>query len=228
MENDPSDQRRRQAADEFNRREHRDDGAHVVDGLEAGLDLVRDQLYARVHADVERLIGRDSMLMPVSAKKGETETKREIDLFQTAVSAATAGEYGYVAAGADWYLGWLAALRLGESSDDPGTLKRLAGYLSLSPDGRRLAFSDALARVLPESGQSPLVLFRLVGPAVGIVTALAFSDRATATGLRQRQTVELPSVAGCPQCRGKLLESGQQCPVCGNPLWKYRWLIEAD
>ena len=36
-----------------------------IAGLTAGMNTLRDLLYLRLHADVERLVGRDSMLMPV-------------------------------------------------------------------------------------------------------------------------------------------------------------------
>ena len=64
--------------------------------------------------------------------------------------------------------------------------------------------------------------------AVEIVTALAFGDSAQATEVRQHQVVILPAISDCEQCRSKLLENGEQCPECGNPLWLFDWLRSVD
>src|SRR5690606_506332 len=57
------------AAEKFNRQSGRVDGAAVAQSLDAGLNVLRDAFYARVHDDVEKLVGMDSMLMPVSEEK---------------------------------------------------------------------------------------------------------------------------------------------------------------
>jgi len=72
------------------------------------------------------------------------------------------------------------------------------------------------------------VLFRLVPLAVQIVTALAFGDRDAASQLRKQQRTILPAIADCHECRGKVLPCDRQCPTCGNPLWKYQWLVAVD
>ena len=75
---------------------------------------------------------------------------------------------------------------------------------------------------------TPLVLFQLLPLAVRIVTALAFGDHACARDARNSQVAHLPSIRYCRQCRGEVLENGEQCEQCGNPLWEYKWLTAAD
>ena len=82
--------------------------------------------------------------------------------------------------------------------------------------------------VVHESLAAPLVLFRLLPPAVQIVTARAFGDRKTADELRSQQAALLPSISDCRQCGGIVLGDSEQCPKCGNPLWTYEWLTAAD
>lgn len=226
-EREPSDSLA-EAVEEFNRHEDRDDGARVVPCLSSGLTVLRQSMYDRVHFDVEREIGADSMTMPLSEMKASRRTTREIEAFQVVESTVAARELSYVSGADEWYLEWLAALRLGGRQPDLEIRERCLGYLSKPADGRRLAFSDALGRVLPESRRAPLVLFRLMPMAVRIATACAFSDRTTATGLRQQQVAILPAIVDCQQCQGRLLECDEPCPACGNPLWKYRWLTAVD
>ena len=228
MDPEQSEKTQAEAAEEFNRHEHRDDAVRVTSSLASGLTVLRDSLYWRVHRDVEKIVGRDSMLMPVSEKKAERLTKTEIELYQIAESAAAVREFGYVRPDDEWYLQWLTRLRLGTPRTEVKVVERLAQYSSGTPDDRRLAFTDVLARVIPESRRAPLVLFRLVPPAVHIATALAFGDHARAAGLRNRQKSDLAAIADCPQCYGKVLENGEQCAQCGNPLWKFQWLTTAD
>ncbi len=149
METEESVQRRQQAVEEFNQQQRRGDGARVAGSLAGGLTLLRDLLYVRLHDDVERRVGMDSMLSPVSLEKAATTTKAEIDLFQAAVSAATVRQQGYVASGDDWYLSWLARFRLGRLAEEPRAVKRLSSYLSATPDKRRLLFTNVMARRWP-------------------------------------------------------------------------------
>jgi len=207
---------------------NRHDGEHVSGSLNGGLAILRDSLYGRVHRDVEIELGKDTMIMPVSEMKTEASTKTEIDLYQIAESAAAVGEHGYVRTDARWYLQWLTRLRLGEAATEANTAARLDDYMSRTPDDRRLAFTDVLATVLAESTRAPLVLFRLFPLSVEIATALAFGDHAAAQDARNRQTFLLPEIGYCNECHGKVLENGEQCPGCGNPLWKYEWLTAAD
>ena len=129
---------------------------------------------------------------------------------------------------AQWYLSWLARLRLGDLEPGSEGARRCNEYASLSADKRRLAFADALARILPESRKAPLVLFRLFPLAVQIVTACAFGDGSAASAMRQEQVSILPAIAACRACHGRILERGEPCNACGNPLWKYEWLTAID
>lgn len=214
--------------EEFNRHENRDDGAHVAGSLAGGLTVLRDSLYARMHDDVETMVGRDSMLLPVSDEKTEKLTKAEIELYQIAESAAAARERRYVRTDDEWYLQWLTRLRLGEAQAEARVVDRLTHYRSKTPDGLRLAFTNVLAGALPESSRAPLVLFRLLPLSVRIATALAFGDHLSASEARNQQVAYLPAIADCDQCGGKVLENGEQCRGCGNPLWEFQWLMTVD
>jgi hypothetical protein len=222
------DARRAAAADEYNRHQSREDGQRVVTDLAEGLTLLRNSLYSRAHQDVERMVGRDSMMIPVSELKTEKQAKTEIEIFQIAVSTALVQSQGYASMQKEWYLKWLTRLRLGEPREDDKIMGRLDAYLSKSDEERRLAFSNVMAQVLPESRRAPLVLFRLQPLAVRIVTALAFDDRETASEARRRQVAALPAISDCRSCRSQLLAPGDQCKECGNPLWKFEWLIATD
>lgn len=228
MEQPDSDNRLAKAAEEFNRHEPRKDGTRVAGCLAGGLTILRDSLFLRMHHEVERAVGIDSMLMPVSEVKTKQQATRQIEAYQIAESAAAASHLGYVETADDWYFQWLARLRLGRRGLDARILEQSKGYLAETSDRRRLAFSDMLGRVLPESRHAPLVLFRLFPLSIQIVTACAFGDRGTASGLRRQQTAILPAITDCRECRGQLLECTEQCSACGNPLWKYDWLTAVD
>jgi hypothetical protein len=73
-----------------------------------------------------------------------------------------------------------------------------------------------------------LVLLRLVPAAVQIAVALSFGKSPDAQHWRHEQVEILPSIRDCPRCRGRLLENGEQCTMCGNPLWTFDWLTNAD
>ena len=227
MENS-ADRRRAEAAEAFNRHEDRSDAARVTASLAESLSVLCNTLYRRVHCDVEQIIGMDSMLAPISEERSEKMTKLEIELYQIAVSAAVVRHRGYVATDDDWYVQWLTRLRLGEARAGPEAAERLAGYMLKTSRERRLAFTDVLASVLAESRRAPLVLFRLAPLAVEVATALAFGDRAGAAEARNRQMDYLPAIRDCRECRAGLLENDEQCGQCGNPLWKFDWLMAAD
>jgi len=207
-------------AGDFERQSGRQDGPAVTTGLNTGLELLSSLLYARLHEDVERTVGEDSMLMPPSELKSRLRTMTEISLYQVAESATAARQWGYLPAGAEWYIPWLAGLRLGQSPLEPAQQQRIDGYLAKTSQARRLALTDVLVSVLPESRRAPLVLFLLFPLAVQIVTAKAFGDDAGAKRLRGLQIDLLPIITGCHQCRGNVLDLGQTCPLCSNPLWK--------
>jgi hypothetical protein len=223
-----SEARRGEAAEEFDGHEGRSDGARIVASLADGSTLLRNLLYSRVHQDVERVLGKDSMVMPISEMKTEKQAKTEIELYQIAVSAGFVRDRAYAGMEDEWYLRWFTRLRLGEPHADEKVSRRLADYVSKTEDERRLAFTNVLARVLPESRRAPLVLFRLLPLAVKIATALAFDDRQTAAETRRQQAAELPAVTDCRTCHGELLDNGKQCQECGSPLWKYEWLTTTD
>ena len=216
--------RHSQLVEAFNDHEHRRDGARVAGSLADGLTLLRRLFYTRVHVDVEIEIGRDSMLIPISEQKTEVSARREIELYQIAESADVAGRHGYVGTEDDWFLDWLVRFRLPEAAAQPGLAERLEAYRSAGRDQRRLAFTDVLANVLHESRKVPLVLFRLLPLSVEIATSLAFGDAQGASDARDRQLTALPAIRDCSRCRGEVLDNGEQCPQCGNPLWKFDWL----
>ena len=215
------------AAEEFDRKEHRGDGLQVIESVCGGLTLIRDTFFARVHKDVEIRVGMDSMVSPISEEKTEHTTKQEIEIYQVVVSAAAAEAQAYVTDGG-WYRDWLAQLRLGTFDAESRIARRIAYYAGKSANDQRLAFSNVLATVLPESGRAPLILLRLLPPAVQIATALAFGKSADALRWRHEQVEILPAIADCHRCHGKLLENGEQCQMCGNPLWTFGWMTSAD
>ena len=122
--------------------------------------------------------------MPVSELKTQWSAKTEMALFQIVESRTAAAGLGVVAPDAGWYLHWLARLLLGESLVDAGALARLAEYGPQPPRERLLAFTDVLAKVLPESRQAPLVLFNLFPLSVQLATATALGNAARAAALR--------------------------------------------
>ncbi len=177
----------------------------------------------RLHDDVESLVGRDSMLIPVSEIKARKLTRREIELYQTVESAVAARDFGYVES-IDWYLRWLCHLRQIDDQADPAVGSRLAEYLEAPTDKRRGQFESGLSKVLPESLRAPLVLFQLFPMGVALVTAQAFADHFRAARIRQSQASILPAILDCRGCHGRVLENGEECAGCGNPVWKFSWL----
>jgi hypothetical protein len=200
------------------------DAEQVTSSLQAGLSLLVDRFYWRIHFDVEALVGADSMLMPLSETKAAEQSKEAIEVYQIVESAWAFREFGYATTPGDWYLPWLGDLRLGERMSVPEVAERLDRDQNRSPDARRRAFVDRLLRILPESGRSPLILPRLFPLAVHIATALAFGDRARAQQVRAQQIALLPMIEACNRCQGSVLANGRSCEWCSNPLWNYRWL----
>jgi hypothetical protein len=211
------------AAEEFDRHEGRSDGLRIIESISGGLTLLRDSLYARVHADVERRLGMDSMISPLSEEKSERTTKREIEIYQIVVVAGTVHAKGY-AADEKWFRDWLSELRIGPVDKNSPAARRMSYYAEKSAEDQRRAFSNILAATQPEASHAPLILLRLVPLASQIVAALAFGKSVDAMQLRHEEIEILPSIRDCCRCRGKLLENGEQCTMCGNPLWTYEWL----
>lgn len=128
----------------------------MVGSMRDGLTTLRNLMFQRIHDDVEHIVGTDSMLYPLSAVKSEQKTKEELDVYQIAVSAAHVEHNGYVGADGPWYARWLAQWCLGENAQESRLGRRLLTYQSMDPDQRRLAFSDVLANVFPESLLRPV------------------------------------------------------------------------
>ncbi|MBN1394940.1 MAG: hypothetical protein JW959_07950 [Pirellulales bacterium] len=212
------------AAAEFNRRTGRETGRSTAEKIDRRLTLLQDLLYTRLHGDVQENVGVDSMLMPVSELKTQLAAKTEMAVYQTAEARAAAEEIGIDAKPDDWFTRWLLRLLLGDSIDDDA-LARLAEYGSLQARERLLAFTDVMARVLPESRRAPLVLFNLYPLSIRIAVSIALGDRVRAAQLRKEQVDLQPALADCTVCRGQLLATGKQCRQCGNPVWKYEWLV---
>lgn len=217
-------QRRAEAAAEFDAQLQRGDGTRVANSLADGLSLLCDLCYHRVHYDVERAFGMDSMLLPVSLSKSEAKAKLEIGLFQVVQSSVVVHDRGYVAGNQEWYLTWLARLRLGDDTEAPSISQQLARYAAQNENDRRLSFSQNLERAFPEASRAPLIVYRLLPLAVAVVTAVAFGDHDGASELRTRQQLLLPGIVDCQTCRGTVMENGEKCQQCGNPFWKYNWL----
>lgn len=220
----PDDKERRQKfVEEFGAHQRRSDAGAVVDSLCTGLTTLQNLLFTRVHEDVERNVGQDSMVIPYSVLKVLTKTRLEIDIYQIAVSAVEAESRHYISDRA-WYVDWLRRLRLEGEPEADLVVRRLAQYLELSSEDRRGAFSRVLEKTFPEATHAPLVLYRLFPLGSGIVTAIAFGDQPAAAELREQQKSWLPSIGDCQACHGQVLKNGEQCSKCSNPLWNYSWL----
>jgi hypothetical protein len=102
--------------------------------------------------------------------------------------------------------------------------RRIRHYLAMSDDELRLSFSRNLETVFPEARLAPLILYRLFPLSVRIVAAIAFGNHLDAAELRNRQTLWLAAIGDCHECHGRPLDNGDQCAVCGNPIWSYHWL----
>ncbi|MCY2992813.1 MAG: hypothetical protein NTY19_33770 [Planctomycetota bacterium] len=214
----------REAVEQFNRQAGRNDGDRVAESLEQGLNLVRNLFYERMHFDVEKIIGTDSMFIPLSEMKTCLQCKSAIDVYQIVESAWAVRQFGFLRSGDDWYLPWLEGQRLAATLADETTARQIQRYRLQTPDQRRRELMDILLDMLPESGRAPLVLFSLVPLSVQLVTALAFGDRPRGEAVRKQQQDVLPALADCRDCHGAVLVNGKLCNTCGNPLWKFAWL----
>lgn len=202
----------------------RTDGASVASQLVYGLNLLRDSFLQRVFFDVERAFGKDSMLIPVSASKTEARLNEEIEVFQIVESAAEVRQSGFSVQSPEWFMQWLGGIRLRDSINAPQVLEKVARQASKDADDRRKSFANHLERILPESAKAPLVLFRLFPVSVRITTCMAFGDTFRAAELRNHQLRLLPYISDCRECHGRLLENGEKCRECGNPVWRFHWL----
>lgn len=216
--------RQAEAAEQFEAHEPGRDGERIAHSLTHGLNSLRNLVFARVHDDVEQMMGADSMIVPVSQVKADAQTKAEIELYQVAEVAAIVRERTYLKGDDDWFAPWLGRLRLGQLMEQPTVSNRLAEYAGDSMRQRELRFTNHLVKSLREANRAPLVLYRLYPYAIGIVTAVAFGDHFGATEMRHRQRGILPSIEYCRQCTGRVLDNGERCQECGNPVWNYKWL----
>ena len=88
--------RRADAGQQFDIRQRREDGAFIANALANSFSLLRNALFERIHDDVEREFGMDSMLAPLSETKTELRTKTEIELYQIAVSTNEVAQRKYL------------------------------------------------------------------------------------------------------------------------------------
>jgi hypothetical protein len=205
------------------------DPAEVVDSLSVGLSQLVNLLMRRIHEDVERHLGIDTMIAPVSNHQEEEQARRaraEIEVYSTLVVNEEVVEGGFLNGSSAWFLDWLVGLLLGEEHEAL-LKKRLEFYRSPTAEDRRLKFLTVLQQAAPESARAPLVLFRLFPRAVRIVAAVAFGAAPRARELRDVQKSFLPAIVDCHECHGRILDNDEICQVCGNPVWEFEWL-QAD
>lgn len=218
--------RRDQAAAELHEHCPELNSQQVVDSLTAGLTHLRNLLLVRVHDDVQREYGTDSMTT-TSLSRMEIQAryaKVEIEAYACVVVADEVNESRYVDNSADWFLEWLFRLRLG-AKYKPVFDKRVDYYHSQTIEDRRLKFVSVLQRAIPESGRAPLVLFRLFPRSLRILAAVAFGDPLRAQQLRAEQAALLPAISDCSECHGCVLDNEDICRYCGNPVWNFNWLL---
>lgn len=220
--------RGQQAANDLASRAPQLPASDVVDFLAAGLNELRDLLIARLHSDVELEFGKDSMIAPVSASAATRQILAagfEIEVYAAWVIDNEMQRCSQLASDTHWLADWVLRLRL-DASYLANARKRLEQYLHLTSEECRRGFVNRLYHVIPESAKTPLVLWRLFPLSLRLIAAQAFGDDKRAEQLRSDQCELLPSIADCPTCHGKLLETGASCPRCGNPVWTFEWLQE--
>ena len=198
----------------------------IVDSLSAGLTHLRELLMVRAHDDVERKYGIDSMLgmSLANMQKQARHTKIEIEAYSCLVIDDEVARSGYVNDSDEWFLEWMFRLRLGDGYRSIME-ERIRYYRSQSTEANRQKFAAVLQRSMPESMKAPLVLFRLFPCAVRILAAVAFGDPLRAQELRAEQVSLLPAIAECHECHGGVLDNDEICRCCGNPVWKFAWLL---
>ena len=202
-------------------------GVEIVESLSMGLNTVRDLVFQRIHADVEQYFGMDSMCIPLSLQQSEYNAKAEIDIWMI-VEASTFAQTSGLIPDASWARNWLGVLRLGGSFSNGPISQRIEEYLEHDESQQRRHFSSCLEKVYPEARRCPLVLYQLLPHAVRIVIAVAFGATELAEKERDRQRFLLPGIQDCRSCRGTILDNGETCVDCGNPMWTYKWLLADD
>jgi hypothetical protein len=223
-------ERRNQAEVELTSRTGSDAAARTVESLWTGLCTLRDLLLARFHNDVEEDFGVDSLVAPATPGEALRELRiagEEIDVYCAVLAADEARRSGYATGEPDWFLHWLIHLRWG-SELRSNTQRRVESYHELGDSERRRMFASLVERALPEATKTPLIIYRLFPRAVRMATALAFGDQRRAAEIRKEQISLLPGIADCHKCRGRVLDNGETCSDCGNPLWKLKWMNETE
>ena len=204
----------------------RQDVAQIVARLDDGLSLLRNLLYTRLQADVQKSFGQDSMLMPLSLALTEHQAKGEIEAF---IAAEVVNELAStVLPQAAENHQWLLDLRLAGRQDHAAVEVQAESYLRQASRERQLEFSDRLEETLREARYAPLVLYQLFPLAVRAVAALAFGDHLRGGEIRNKQASLLPAITYCRNCHGRLMEVDETCRECGNPLWTMRWLTQME
>ncbi len=198
----------------------------VVDRLQAGLTLLRDELAGRLHIDVEREFGVDSMVAPLSLSHEFSQLRlagEATDAYASVVAADEILARGYVDAAEGWLVDWLVELRFGDRAPT-ARQEHAEPYRALADKARRLRFVALVHKAVPESMRTPPVLFLLFPLGVRIVAAMAFGDEARAQQLRAEQVSLLSAIPECHECRGRVLANDERCRCCGNPVWTFAFL----
>jgi hypothetical protein len=201
----------------------------VVDRLQSGLMQLRDLLADRLHIDVERNFGVDSMVAPISLKHELSQLRSAEEAtaaFAAVLVADESAARGFVDRADEWMIDWVLQLQFGDAG---AALRRDQAdpYRPLTETARRMRFVSVLQRAVPESLRTPPVIFLLFPLAVRIVAAMAFGDEPRANALRAEQANLLAVIRDCHECRGRVLANEERCRCCGNPLWTFAWLRES-
>src|SRR5262245_16003737 len=118
----------------------------VADRLQAGLRQLREQLAGRLHVDVERQFGVDSMVAPLSLSHEVSQLQRAADAtdaYSAVVAADEIANRGYVDKPLGWLVDWLIDLRFGDRA--ASARHELAEpYCALADKARRLRFIAVL------------------------------------------------------------------------------------
>jgi hypothetical protein len=225
----PDERSRRRAAalGSFSAVTPRPDAPQVIERLDDGLTLLRNQLYTRLQADVQRNFGTDSMLMPLSQLQTEHKAKGEIDAF---LVAEVLDELTHSRALPQPMQNrhWLQELRFAGRQDRAALETRADAYVRLNDHDRQMEFSDMLEELLREARLAPMILYQLFPLAVRAMAAIAFGDHLRGGEIRNRQASLLPSITYCRNCHGRLMEVDESCRECGNPVWTIRWMTQPD
>lgn len=198
----------------------------VVRSLIHGLDQIRDLFLQRTHEDIERTMTMDSMQFPASIRqevKQHENALREIEIFSCLMANDEFTSEHYLECEPDWFLNWLLKLHVG-GEHASFVQSRIEDYRAPSTMARRQKFMSHLQQAIPESFRAPLVLFRMFPRASKIVVAVAFGNTQRAHRLRKEQHEILPAIRDCSVCKGQVLENGEKCRVCSNPIWGFQWL----